>query len=238
MHNEESIKLLVRRRLIDSAEGRLIGVLEEFNKAFNILEKYKYTVSIFGSARVLPSVSSYKKAYEVAQALAKNGYAIVTGGGGGIMEASNKGAFDIQKPSIGFNIELPTEQHLNLYTTEHYSFEHFFGRKVALTLNANAYILFPGGFGTLDELFEILTLEQNYIIPRVPIILYDSEFWLPLREFINNTLASKYKTISPKDSNIFKISDSVEEIVKIVDEYKQESYVEPFEPKLSNLVKE
>ena len=154
------------------------------------------------------------------------------------MEASNKGAFDIQKPSIGFNIELPTEQQLNLNTTEHYSFEHFFGRKVALTLNANAYIFFPGGFGTLDELFDILTLEQNYIIPRVPIILYDSEFWLPLREFINNTLASKYKTISPKDSNIFKISDSVEEIVKIVDEYKQESYVEPFEPKLSNLVKE
>lgn len=236
MYNEESIKLLVRQRLIDSAEGRLIGVIEEFNEAFNILEKYQFTVTIFGSARVLPSVSSYKIAYQTAQTLATKGYAIVTGGGGGIMEAANKGAFDCTKPSIGFNIELPTEQHLNPYTTDHYSFEHFFGRKVALTLNANAYIFFPGGFGTLDELFEILTLEQNYIIPRVPIILFDSEFWLPLKNFIKDILASKRKTISPKDIQIFTITDSVDEAVKIVEEYKNKSFTEPVVPKLSNLV--
>lgn len=236
MYNEQSIRFLVRRRIIDAAEGRLIGVIEEFNKAFNILEKYEFTVSIFGSARVLPSVDSYKLAYQTAQILANKGYAIVTGGGGGIMEAGNKGAFDAGKPSIGFNIELPTEQHLNAYTTEHYSFEHFFGRKVALTLNASAYIFFPGGFGTLDELFEILTLEQNYIVPRVPIILYDSNFWQPLLNYFHQTLATQNQTISQKDLAIIKICDSIDEVVKIVDEYKQESLVEPVVPKFSKLV--
>lgn len=236
MYNEKSRNLLVRKRMIDSAEGRLISVTEEFSKAFDILEQFEYTVSIFGSARVLPTNTIYKSAYKVAQSLANRDYVVITGGGGGVMEAANRGAYEASKPTVGFNIELPTEQQLNKYTTHNYSFEHFFGRKVALTLNANAYIFFPGGFGTMDELFEILTLVQSYIVPRVPIIMYDSAFWQPFAQFINDTLDRKYNTISSSDQSIYQIVDSIDEVVKIVENHKEVSIDYPEASIYSNLI--
>lgn len=236
MFNEKSRNLLVRKRLIDSAEGRLVGVTEEFSKAFDILEKHERTVSVFGSARVLPSTSIYQDAVKLTSTLANKGYAIVTGGGGGIMEAANKGAYDAGKPSIGFNIQLPTEQVLNEYTTEHYSFEHFFGRKVALTLNANAYVYFPGGFGTLDELFEILTLQQTSIIPKVPTIFYDSKFWQPIAHVIDQTLNNEYRTIHPEDTKLYTITDSLDEAVQLIEDHRDDTYVAPELPNLSRLV--
>lgn len=236
MYNDKARNLLVRKKIIDAAEGRLIGVIEEFSKSFDILEKHEKTVSIFGSARVLPETLIYKSAYNIAKALANQGYAIVTGGGGGVMEAANKGAYDIGKPSIGFNIELPTEQHLNSYTTEHYSFEHFFGRKVALTLNANAYVYLPGGFGTMDEMFEILTLIQTQIVPIVPFILYDSNFWQPILEFNNNILAKKYRTVDPLDLDIIKICNTVDEVVDYIKSRKDDALKLPSTSGFSELV--
>lgn len=208
--------LLVRQKLIDAAEGRLIGVVEEFEKAFEILERYEKTVSIFGSARLPQNHPAARQAFAVAWALSKQGYAIATGGGGGVMQAANHGALQAGGPSIGFNIHLPTEQKLNRYTTDHYAFEHFFGRKVALTLDASAYIYCGGGFGTMDELFEVVTLEQTGIVPRAPIILLGKQFWAPLMNYIKEYLLEKNHTISPGDESLFCVTDDIAEVLDVV----------------------
>lgn len=211
--------IIARQRLIEAAEGRLVDVVGEFDKAFAILEKYDKSVSIFGSARLPQSDSACRTAYEVASRLGVKGYAVVTGGGHGVMEASNRGAFEAGAGSIGFNINLPTEQTLNDFTTDHYTFQHFFGRKVALTIDASGYIFNPGGFGTLDEMFEIITLEQTGIIPRAPIILVGGAFWHPLEAFITQTLDTRFKTISPADKKLISITDDLDEVVRIVENY-------------------
>jgi len=220
-------KIEMRQRMIDAAEGRLIGVTEEFARAFDILEKYEKAVTIFGSARFTSDHPSYKDAYEIASRLATKGYAIVSGGGYGIMEAANKGAYDTGGASIGFNINLPTEQHLNDYTTENYEFEHFFGRKVAMTLEMSAFVYMPGGFGTLDELFEIVTLQQTGKIPRVPIILFDTKFWKPLLDYFAKQFAKGYKTIATADLDMFIVTDSIDKVVKTIEEHKGDQYQEP-----------
>lgn len=215
----EKHHLLVRQKLIDAAEGRLVGVVEEFDKAFEILGKYEKTVSIFGSARLPQSHPAAKQAFAIAWALGKHGFGIVTGGGHGVMEAANHGAKKAGAPSIGFNIQLPMEQKLNPYTTEHYSFEHFFGRKVALTLDASGYVFCAGGFGTLDELFEIITLEQTGIIPRAPIVLFGESFWRPLDVFIRKTLDEKVQTINPEDAQLYTITDNIETVMTAISSY-------------------
>ena len=203
-------QLLVRQKLIDAAEGRLDTVVEEFEHAFDILSKYNETVTVFGSARLKQEHPVCRRAYDMSWALSKEGYAIVTGGGGGVMEAANKGAFDAGGPSIGFNIHLPMEQSLNKYTTEDYRFEHFFGRKVAMTLDASAYIYCGGGFGTFDELFEVITLIQTGIIPQVPVILLGKDFWTPMDQFIRDTLADQFHTIEPEDRSLYIITDDIQ----------------------------
>lgn len=217
---ERRSHILVRQKIIDAAEGRLISVTDEFEHAFSILEKYEKTVTVFGSARLPADDPAYQGAYAIGAALAGHGYAVATGGGYGIMEAANKGAYEAGGASIGFNIQLPTEQKLNQYTTDHYSFEHFFGRKVAMTLQSNAYIYCPGGFGTLDELFEIVTLEQTGKIPRVPIILYGSKFWKPLLKFVDQVLNDKFHTIKAGDEKLLTICDNADEIVKLIDNHQ------------------
>lgn len=208
--------LLVRKRLIEAAEGNFVGVVDEFENAFGILEKYPKTVSIFGSARLGQDHPACQQAYLLANALARAGFAVVTGGGGGIMAAANHGAYDAPDGvSIGFNIHLPTEQHLNQYTTDNYQFEHFFGRKVALTLDADAYVFFAGGFGTFDELFEITTLIQTGVIPVAPIILFGSEFWNDIEKVIVSTLAEKFGTIAANDPELHIICDSIDETIEI-----------------------
>lgn len=224
---EKRSHILVRQKLIDAAEGRLISVTDEFEKAFAILEKYEKTVTVFGSARLTEDDPAYKGAYAIGSALAAHGYAVVTGGGYGIMEAANRGAYESGGSSIGFNIQLPTEQKLNDYTTEHYSFEHFFGRKVTMTLDSNAYVYCPGGFGTLDELFEIVTLEQTGKIPRVPIILYGSKFWQPMMKFIDQVLNERFHTIKPIDEKLLTICDDIDEIVRLIDNHKADAKQPP-----------
>lgn len=215
---DEKNHLLVRQKLIDAAEGRLVTVVEEFERAFDILSKYDKTVTVFGSARLPAEHPVCRQAYAVGWELANQGYAIVTGGGGGVMEAANRGAFEAGGTSIGFNIHLPMEQKLNEYTTESYRFEHFFGRKVAMTLDASAYIFAGGGFGTFDELFEVITLIQTGTVPQVPVVLLGKDFWTPLDQMIRDTLADKYHTIEPEDRSLYIITDDIQHVTDRVNE--------------------
>ncbi len=203
--------------MLQAAMIRLGEVDHEINEGYSIIRKYHKTATIFGSARLTPEHPYYKAAYEVAYKLAKKDYAIVTGGGHGIMGAANHGAFDAGGDSIGFNIELPSEQNLNPWTTENFAFSHFAPRKIVMTLFANAYIYFPGGFGTFDELTEIITLIQTGKTARAPVILYGSKFWSKLHEFIVTQLAGELQLISPGDANIYTITDSVDSIIELVE---------------------
>ena len=213
--------LLIRRRLIDAAEGRLDGVVEEFEHVFELLGQHSKTVTIFGSARKAQDDTVTTNAYEVAKKLAVEGFAVVTGGGYGIMEAANKGAYDAGGDSIGLNILLPHEQSLNNYTTANFQFQHFFGRKVAMTLDASGYLYFPGGFGTLDELFEIVVLQQTNKIPRAPIILVGADFWKPFDKVIRSIMLEKYHTINDADMDMFEILDDHDEILKRIKAYER-----------------
>jgi uncharacterized protein (TIGR00730 family) len=212
--------LLVRRRLIDAAEGRLDGVIDEFEQVFEMLSHHERTVTIFGSARKPQDDAVTTAAYDVASKLARAGYAVVTGGGHGVMEAANRGAYDAGGDSIGLNILLPHEQSLNEYTTENFQFEHFFGRKVAMTLDASAYLFFPGGFGTFDELFEILALQQTHKIPRAPVILVGSTFWKPVDQLIKSVLKDNYHTIEAEDMKLYEILDDHAQILKKINAHE------------------
>jgi len=213
--------LLIRRRLIDAAEGRLDGVVEEFEKVFELLGKHSKTITIFGSARKAKDEAVTGDAYEIARRFATEGFAVVTGGGYGIMEAANKGAYDAGGDSIGLNILLPHEQSLNNYTTANFQFQHFFGRKVAMTLDASGYLYFPGGFGTLDELFEIVVLQQTNKIPRAPIILVGSDFWGPFDTVIKSIMLEKFETINNDDLGLYEILDDHDEILKRIKAYER-----------------
>ena len=215
---DEKNHLLVRKKLIDAAEGRLVTVVEEFDKAFEILSKHPRTVTVFGSARLAKDHPVSKQAFAVSWALAKHGYAIVTGGGGGVMEAANHGAMKAGGASIGFNIHLPMEQALNEFTTESYRFEHFFGRKVAMTLDASAYVYCGGGFGTFDELFEVITLIQTGIVPKVPVVLMGEAFWRPLEVYIKDVLLDQYQTIDADDTELYLITDDITEAVATIEQ--------------------
>lgn len=213
--------LLVRERLIDAAEGRLETVVDEFEHVFDILSKHEKTVTIFGSARTQEESVTHS-AYSLAARLSREGFAVVTGGGHGIMSAANRGAYDTGGASIGFNIMLPHEQTLNDYTTENFKFAHFFGRKVAMTLDSSAFIYYPGGFGTFDELFEILALVQTHKIDRTPIILVGSDFWRPFDAAIRDVMLDRYKAISPEDTDLYRICDNEDDIVNYINEsYKK-----------------
>jgi len=213
--------LLIRQKLIDAAEESLDGVIEEFDKAFELLSKYDKTVTIFGSARQLPDESVLGGAYDLAARFAREEFAVVTGGGHGVMSAANRGAYEAGGQSVGLNILLPHEQSLNPYTTANFQFQHFFGRKVAMTLDASAYLYFPGGFGTLDELFEVVTLQQTHKIPKAPIILVGSHFWRPFDTVIRSVLLDTYQTIVEEDMQLFHIMDNYDDIVEFVKNYEK-----------------
>lgn len=195
---------------------RVFRIMSEFVQGFELLRNYGLAATFWGSARLTPTDPYYKAAEELASKMAKKGFTIISGGGGGIMEASNVGAFKVGGNSVGLNIKLPFEQKLNPYTTESLNFDFFFSRKVMLTFSSEAYIYFPGGFGTLDELFEIITLIQTKKIEPIPVVLYGKEFWTPLVKFFENDLLKKYQTISKEDLEIFKIVDDVDEALKYI----------------------
>lgn len=210
--------LMIRSKLIDAAEGRLETVVDEFEQVFDILARHEKTVTIFGSART-PHVEEVSNgAYEAAARFAKDGYAVITGGGHGVMADANRGAYEAGGDSIGFNIHLPLEQTLNGYTTENYQFQHFFGRKVAMTIDSSAFIYFPGGFGTFDELFEVLTLMQTKKIDKTPIVLVGSDFWRPFDTAIRQAMLDDYKTITYEDTELYRIYDSIDDVVAYVNE--------------------
>jgi uncharacterized protein (TIGR00730 family) len=214
-HKHISSQPLTLPELEAQIKKRVNKISKEFLIGFDLIKDTPKTVTFFGSARTLSSEDDYQNAYVLGKEVAYLGYAVVTGGGPGIMEAANKGAHEINGMSFGFTIQLPKEQTTNPYLNKSINFEYFFTRKVTLTYSAEAYVYFPGGFGTLDELFEILTLVQTNKIVAVPIILFGSYFWKPLEKFINDFLVTNGK-IDEADMKLFTITDSIEEAVEII----------------------
>ena len=194
---------------------RVETITHEFTDGFNFIKASEKTVSFFGSARTTSEEDDYKNAHMLAAEVSKLGYAVVTGGGPGIMEAANRGAFENKGESLGLTIKLPMEQMTNPYMNRNLGFKYFFARKVVLTYAAEAYVYFPGGFGTMDELFEILTLVQTNKIERVPVILFGSYFWNPLKQFLVDQLAVNGK-IDQADLDLFTITDSIETAVDMI----------------------
>jgi uncharacterized protein (TIGR00730 family) len=200
-----------QRRAIAKSTRELRSADEEFDAAFQILQKYPRRVTFFGSARLNAHTKYYRLARELSGKLAGNGFAIMSGGGGGIMEASDRGAYEGDDVAIGFNIKLPHEQHVNPYTTEQMTFNFFFTRKVMMTFYAEAFVIFPGGYGTFDECFEVLTLMQTGKMPRVPVFLVGKDFWKGIDKFIKKHML-KSGLISKGDEKLYTITDDVKSI--------------------------
>ena len=189
---------------------RVMRILGEFVEGFDALAELGTAVTIFGSARTKPGDIQYETAVAVAQTLGEAGFNIITGGGPGIMEASNKGAKAAGVQSVGLNIELPFEQHLNPFVDLSIDFRYFFARKVMLVKYAQAFVIFPGGFGTMDELFEALTLIQTGKVQNFPVVLFDTSYWGGLVDWLQGTMLANGK-ISPEDLDLLILTDSAEE---------------------------
>ncbi len=209
---------------------RVLRIMSEFVYGFDALAHIPPAVTLFGSARARQGEPAYKAATETARLLAKAGFGIITGGGPGIMEAANKGAQEGGNLSIGCNIELPFEQGSNPYLDISLEFRYFFVRKTMFIKYSNAFIIFSGGFGTMDELFEALTLIQTKKVSHFPVILYGSQYWQGLINWMHDTMLA-YETISATDLELLRISDDPEEICKIViDAYHENNHLEKQDP--------
>lgn len=195
---------------------RVFRIMSEFVQGFEMLRTHGLAATFWGSARTTPDDPYYQAAEALAAKLAKRGFTIISGGGPGIMEASNVGAFKVGGQSIGLNIELPFEQQLNPYTTQSLNFNFFFSRKVMLTFASEVYVYFPGGFGTLDEFFEIVTLIQTKKIEPIPVVLFGRDYWEPLLEWFQTHLLREYKTISPEDLKLFVVVDTIDEAYEYI----------------------
>jgi uncharacterized protein (TIGR00730 family) len=198
-----------------SESWRMFEYMSEFVGATERLANIRPAVTIFGSARVAPDSAYYRLAEEIARKLSDAGFAVVSGGGPGIMEAANKGAYFGKSPSVGLNIQLPHEQHANPYQDISHSFRHFFARKVMFVKYACAYVIMPGGFGTLDELMEVLTLVQTGKIQRIPILLVETKFWQPMVRWFRDTLAGE-NMIDSADMDLLQVVDAPAEIVDAI----------------------
>lgn len=219
-HNHKHTREIVIKELKQETSERLTRIDQEFADGFELVNRFGSTVTAFGSARFDENHPDYRMARHISSEVSKEGYTIVTGGGGGIMEAANRGAFEAGGKSIGLNIELPFEQGNNPYTTESLTFRYFFSRKVMLAFGASGYLYFPGGFGTLDEFFEIVTLIQTGKMEKAPIILVNTKFWSGLQEFIENTLSHEYGTISPEDLDLYTITEDPDQIKSILNAHR------------------
>ena len=197
---------------------RTLRIMSEFVDATDTLVRIGHGVAVFGSARTPPTKPEYQKALECGRLLSQKGFAVITGGGPGIMEAANKGCLEAGGTSVGLNISLPFEQKPNPYQSVELTFRYFFVRKVMFVKHASGFVIFPGGFGTLDELFEALTLIQTLKIVPFPVILIGKAFWEPLLEWMRTTLAVEHATISPEDFEIFHVTDDVGEAATIIHE--------------------
>jgi uncharacterized protein (TIGR00730 family) len=211
----------VRPEFLESDPWRVLRIQSEFVEGFDALAAVGPAVSVFGSARTKTSDPNYKLARELGRLLAVQGFAVITGGGPGIMEAANRGCQEGGGLSVGCNIELPLEQRLNPYVDLGVEFRYFFARKVMFVKYADAFVIFPGGYGTLDELFEALTLIQTKKILNFPVILMGGKFWGPLLDWIRDTLA-RAATIDPEDVDLLRLTDDPAEACKIINAYVTE----------------
>ena len=197
---------------------RVFRIMAEFVESIETLSDVNNAVTIFGSARVKPDDIYYQKTENLTRLLVQNGFSVITGGGGGIMEAANKGAGEAGGKSVGMNIQLPFEQKPNPYANIHLHYKYFFIRKVMFVKYAIAYVILPGGFGTMDELFEALTLIQTKRIKSFPLILMGSEYWQGLLDWLKKTMLREDK-ILPGDLDLIQVVDEPEEVVKLIKKY-------------------
>jgi uncharacterized protein (TIGR00730 family) len=210
----------------DPQDGwRIFRIMAEFVEGFEAMSRVGRAVTIFGSARTNPRDRYYKEAEKTARLLAEAGYGVITGGGPGIMEGANKGAYEAKGQSVGLNIMLPQEQESNRYQTLGLDFHYFYARKVMFVKYASAFICFPGGFGTLDEFFETMTLIQTLKIQAFPVILYGTPHWTGLVEWMRKELIPKF--IDQEDWDIFRLVDSPEDAVALVVESRKQHWWQP-----------
>jgi uncharacterized protein (TIGR00730 family) len=223
---------LLERRDSDDLVADVDEIRAEFLDGFLAVERIdRPAVTLFGSARVGEGHPAYEEAREVGRGFAEAGFAVVTGGGPGVMEAANRGAKEGGGLSVGFNIELPHEQHENPYLDIELTFQHFYARKTMFVKAAEGFVIFPGGFGTLDELFESLTLIQTGKVLHFPVVLFDSAYWQGMLEWLRERLLAE-KMISPDDVDLLHVTDSAPEAVgRIVEAYEQRSSKSPAEPR-------
>jgi uncharacterized protein (TIGR00730 family) len=207
----------------------IFKIMSEFVDGYEKLSRIGPCVSIFGSARIKPDHKYYILAEEIAYELTQHGFGVITGGGPGIMEAANKGAHRGAGISVGLNIDLPFEQKDNQYIDhdKNLEFDYFFVRKVMFVKYAQGFVTMPGGFGTLDELFEAITLIQTNKIGKFPIILVGSAFWGGMMDWIKNVLVEKYGNVSPSDLDYFTVVDTAEEVVQIIDNFYKQHNLSP-----------
>jgi len=212
--------------LLSRESWKIFQIMAEFVEGFERLASIKPSVSIFGSARTKPEHPYYKLTVDIARELSDAGFSVVSGGGPGIMEAANRGAFEGRSPSIGLNIQLPHEQVGNPYQDISLNFRHFFSRKVMFVKYASAYVVMPGGFGTLDELAEIMTLVQTGKTRKIPIILLHRPFWEGLIDWFKQSLV-KEKTIDPEDLDLIKILETPQEVLDAIFTHYESRGFEP-----------
>ncbi len=233
--NEEELKITERlqqkswNEIKSNDSWAIFKIMSEFVNGYEKMGRIGPCVSIFGSARTKPNDAYYLLAEEIAFKISKAGYGIITGGGPGIMEAGNKGAHLGNGTSVGLNIDLPFEQHFNPYIDhdKNLQFDYFFVRKVMFVKYSQAFVVMPGGFGTLDELFEAITLIQTKKIGKFPIILVGSAFWAGLLDWVKTVLVEQYTNVSPDDLNLVKIVDSSDEVVEILDNFYKKYNLSP-----------
>jgi uncharacterized protein (TIGR00730 family) len=221
---------------LDHESWRIFRIMAEFVDGFEALTPVEKAVTIFGSARTKPDEKNYLAAQETGRLLAKNKFAVITGGGPGIMEAANKGAFEAGGTSVGCNISLPQEQEANKYLTISLDFHYFYARKVMFVKYAEAFICFPGGYGTLDEFFETITLIQTLKIEPFPIILFGKDYWGGLVEWMRKTLRPRF--IDGEDLDIFKVVDTPAEAVKWVKAGTKKPWWKPEDAELCKTIAE
>jgi uncharacterized protein (TIGR00730 family) len=222
--NDERIPLEKPFNFEDNANWRIFRVMAEFIDGFEFLYPLRQEVTFFGSARLAEGSKWYEEARKLGRLLGESQYTVITGGGPGIMEAGNRGAYEGGGESIGLDIELPEEQRRNAYVKKGIGFHYFFTRKVMLSASAQAYVFFPGGYGTLDEFFEMITLIQTKKMEPVPVICVGKVFWDKLDQWIHHTLVNQFETINPQDVNTYAIVDTAEEAFDIIKDSKERKF--------------
>src|SRR5687768_1337844 len=208
----------------DDANWRIFRIMAEFIDGFEFLYPLRKEVTFFGSARLPEGSKWYEEARALGRILGENGFSVITGGGPGIMEAGNRGAYEGGGESIGLDIELPMEQRRNAYVKRGVGFHYFFTRKVMMSASAQAYIFFPGGFGTLDEFFEIVTLLQTGKMESVPVVCVGKKYWQGITEWMRAVLLSEISAVSQKDMDLFAIVDTADEAFELVKDSKERKY--------------